>query len=178
MTTRQCGTCSLCCKVLDVKAVYKPAGQWCKHAVAGKGCNTYKLRPKSCREFECLWLQSEMFSDEWKPENAKFVMAIDAAANCLVIHPDANINAPWRREPFHSFLKTMAESFLANNQVVLINDGKMITLLLPDQEVKVGPANQKYEWTITPTAENGNTTYSVSFRHAANAFAGGRLSAA
>jgi hypothetical protein len=166
MTTRQCGTCSLCCKVLDVKAVYKPAGQWCKHAVPGKGCNTHKLRPKSCREFECLWLQSEMFGDEWKPENAKFVMAIDPLGNCMVIYPDAKINAPWRREPFHGFLKDLSARFLASNQVIMINDGSMISLLLPDQEVKVGPAHQKYEWTITPEGEGNDRAYGVAFRPA------------
>jgi hypothetical protein len=167
MSTRECGTCSLCCKVLDVPAVYKPAGKWCKHCEPGKGCATYKLRPKACRDFNCLWLSSDTFGPEWKPEVSKFVMSIDEKANCLMIHPDQKLPGAWTAEPYYSFIKRMSESFLARDQVILVDDGSNILLVLPDQDVKIGPSRNKYAWTITPKVIGTNTTYDVQFRVAA-----------
>src|SRR4051794_3985517 len=44
---RACGSCMMCCKVPYIKEFEKPAGVWCKHAVAGKGCGIYESRPGS-----------------------------------------------------------------------------------------------------------------------------------
>lgn len=49
-----CGNCTLCCKVLAVPELEKPADVPCKHI--GKGCSIYEDRPQSCRDVECLWL--------------------------------------------------------------------------------------------------------------------------
>ena len=35
---RECGSCSLCCKVYNVPEIEKPAGKWCRHCTPGKGC--------------------------------------------------------------------------------------------------------------------------------------------
>jgi len=58
---RACGTCMMCCKVPYIKEFEKPAGVWCKHAVAGKGCGIYESRPSSCRAFYCMWMQDASF---------------------------------------------------------------------------------------------------------------------
>lgn len=50
-----CGNCSLCCKVLAVPELDKPADVRCKHDT-GKSCAIYADRPQSCRDVECLWL--------------------------------------------------------------------------------------------------------------------------
>ena len=42
---RACGTCSLCCKVLSVFELAKPAGKWCTHCRPGNGCDVYATRP-------------------------------------------------------------------------------------------------------------------------------------
>ena len=70
---RACGSCMMCCKVPYIKEFEKPAGVWCKHAVAGKGCGIYESRPGSCQAFYCLWMQDASFGPEWKPEKSKFV---------------------------------------------------------------------------------------------------------
>ena len=54
--TRQCGSCTLCCKLIPVEELSKKAGQRCQHVRAGKGCSIYARRPLSCREWSCLWL--------------------------------------------------------------------------------------------------------------------------
>jgi hypothetical protein len=55
--TRQCGSCTLCCKLIPVEELHKAAGQRCQHVRAGKGCSIYARRPFSCREWSCLWLK-------------------------------------------------------------------------------------------------------------------------
>src|SRR5262249_20143690 len=47
---RQCGDCSLCCKLLNVPEVGKPANDWCPHCRPGHreaactGCTTWRCR--------------------------------------------------------------------------------------------------------------------------------------
>lgn len=53
-----CGTCRLCCKLLAVNEISKPRCQWCTYASVA-GCDIYGQRPQSCRDFECVWLQSQ-----------------------------------------------------------------------------------------------------------------------
>ena len=54
-----CGTCNMCCKLLDIPELPTSAGQWCEHCALGKGCQIYDARPAPCRDFECLWLESQ-----------------------------------------------------------------------------------------------------------------------
>jgi hypothetical protein len=53
---RQCGGCTLCCKLIPVEELSKPAGIRCPHVRTGKGCSIYERRPVSCRHWSCLWL--------------------------------------------------------------------------------------------------------------------------
>ena len=41
--TRHCGGCTLCCKLIPVEELNKPAGARCKHVRTGKGCSIYAL---------------------------------------------------------------------------------------------------------------------------------------
>src|SRR4051812_14872278 len=50
---RECGTCTLCCKVAAVEELNKPNGVWCSHCLSGKRCTIYDQRPQSCRSFYC-----------------------------------------------------------------------------------------------------------------------------
>jgi hypothetical protein len=50
---RSCGSCSLCCKVMPVQELSKPAGQWCVHAVPGSrydGFSAHRTPPHHPRE--------------------------------------------------------------------------------------------------------------------------------
>ena len=86
---RSCGPCSLCCSVLRVDDLEKPAGEDCRHQlgvpagdpddvatatrdagplhkpglVAG-GCGIYHDRPPICRAYQCLWRQGGLEDDE------------------------------------------------------------------------------------------------------------------
>jgi len=107
---RECGKCSMCCKVLRIDEIAKPAGKWCDHCKIGQGCTIYESRPHVCRTFACAWLMSEKVPDEWYPLKSHMVLSYVANGNITTItctvdenHPDA-----WRSEPFYSHLKNMA----------------------------------------------------------------------
>ena len=52
-----CGTCSLCCKLLNVPDL-APPGQWCNHTDPGNpsgGCQIHDTRPDICRGYDCAY---------------------------------------------------------------------------------------------------------------------------
>jgi hypothetical protein len=63
---RGCGACTVCCTVLALDALSKPAGVPCPHCA--KGCAIHPARPDACREFFCAWRMLEIFPDDWRPD--------------------------------------------------------------------------------------------------------------
>jgi len=61
--TRECGSCSACCAVLEVRAVDSPAWTPCDKQIEG-GCGIYADRPECCVAYRCLWLQGELGEDD------------------------------------------------------------------------------------------------------------------
>lgn len=135
---RDCGTCTLCCKVYDVPSLAKPAGKWCSHCTPGKGCGIHATRPTHCRSFFCLWMTDGHFPPEWKPERCKFVMSVDPVTRFLNIQVDPGSPNAWRAQPFHSELLAWAAKMLPEERFVLIFHNKAATILLPDKEVSLG----------------------------------------
>lgn len=107
---RVCGACVMCCKLVAVQAfpeeidfpiLNKPAGQWCPHTSGFtienpvKGCQIYKERPKPCRDFECLWLQSEM-PDELRPDRIKAVFGGNRDGSIVQVWIDPATPDHWK----------------------------------------------------------------------------------
>ena len=73
---RQCGPCTLCCTILAVKEIDKPAGVKCKH-LTDKGCGIYETRPEECRRYYCLWAdpKAEGLTPEWgRPDRTGLIL--------------------------------------------------------------------------------------------------------
>jgi hypothetical protein len=103
---RVCGSCSLCCKLLRIEELDKPAGRWCCHCTAGRdGCKIYDTRPGSCRSFHCTWLINPELGAEWRPTTAKMVLYYDPPARRLAVHVDPEFPSAWRSEPYYRQLK-------------------------------------------------------------------------
>jgi hypothetical protein len=84
----ECGECSLCCKVMAVHSIAKPAGRWCEHCVPGSGCSIYAARPQDCRDFRCYWLLVDG-PPELRPDRVHMVIAdVDRAKRAFLIHVD------------------------------------------------------------------------------------------
>ena len=75
---KTCGSCTMCCKVLEIDHFEKPAGDWCGHCVKTGGCEIYAKRPHVCREFECEWMGERGLSPKLRPDLVGTVL-IDCA---------------------------------------------------------------------------------------------------
>ncbi|MBL8590317.1 MAG: hypothetical protein JNK46_17415 [Methylobacteriaceae bacterium] len=136
--TRECGSCTLCCKLFPVLELDKPAGRWCPHVAQGRGCGIHETRPHVCRAFFCQWIWNEELGPEWKPETARFVLSIYPGSNALAVTVDPGQPAAWRREPYHRELRRWAEAALAQNSQVVVFVGDRATVVLPDRDVELG----------------------------------------
>jgi hypothetical protein len=108
MTEKQCGTCSLCCKLLGIVALDKPPHVWCTHCKPGDGgCMIHANRSAECRDFYCGWLAIEGLGPEWFPARCK--MMIVPMADRIIINVDPAFPGAWRREPNYSQLVRWAQ---------------------------------------------------------------------
>jgi Fe-S-cluster containining protein len=137
---RSCGSCSLCCKVIAVDELRKPAGQWCSHLAPGRGCTIHGVRPDACRRFFCSWLTDPNLGPEWKPEISRFVLAPEPKAQALLVMLDPGMPLAWKREPYYSAFKRMSESFFRLDRKLLVQLRGQITVVLPDRDLPLGTA--------------------------------------
>jgi hypothetical protein len=135
---RDCGTCTLCCKVYDVPAVEKLAGTWCRHCQPGRGCGIHATRPDHCRSFHCLWMTQEWLGPEWKPERSKMVLSMDPVTRFLLVQVDPGAATAWRREPYYGQLKRWAAAAVPQGRQVVVFLNKSATVVLPDRDVPLG----------------------------------------
>jgi hypothetical protein len=136
---RECGSCSLCCKLIAVLELDKPEGRWCQHCSPGKGrCLIYNIRPSSCRGFHCGWLQATEFGREWMPTTSKMVIAAEGDGNRITIYVDPSFPTNWRKEPYYSQLRAIAEDVATQQKQLLIRINDRAIVLLPDKEIDLG----------------------------------------
>ena len=134
VTAKSCGDCGLCCKLMGVTALDKPAGKWCRHFSKSAGCAIYDERPGDCRIFNCLWLLTEALDEGWKPTTAGFVLHSEQGGARLVVECDAARPHDWRREPYQATLRRWAA---AQGQEVLVFAGSRgVRLGDPDTPVR------------------------------------------
>jgi len=136
--SRDCGSCTLCCKVLEATALQKPAGIWCKHCLPGKGCGIYETRPQECRTFRCIWLVDPNFPEKFKPERSKLVFVLEADGNRVVAHCDPGRPLAWKDPENYRLLKNMAVVSAQTKRQVLVALGDHYTAILPDRDVELG----------------------------------------
>lgn len=83
---RQCGGCTLCCKLLPMPSLLKQAGERCKHQCQ-KGCRIYSSRPMECRVWHCKWLINDDAGELRRPDRAGYVLDMMPDYVTLV-HPE------------------------------------------------------------------------------------------
>jgi|SRR6516162_5282561 hypothetical protein len=64
----RCGGCNLCCILPSVNEIKKPEYTVCHFCSVEWGCLKYNTRPKSCRNFSCMWLKSQDRNDRMGPQ--------------------------------------------------------------------------------------------------------------
>lgn len=135
---RDCGSCTLCCKLFPVPELQKPAGRWCQHIAQGRGCGIHAIRPQVCRAFFCQWIYNTDLGPEWKPETCKFVLSIYPGSNSLVVTVDPAQPRSFARDPYLPMLRRWAGAALEQGDQVLVFNGDRATAILPDREVDLG----------------------------------------
>ena len=134
---RSCGDCSLCCKLLRIEALGKPAGTWCAHCAPGRGgCRIYDTRPAECRKFFCAWLTTPALGAEWRPNKCKMVVRHEG--NLVAIHVDPSDPQAWRRDPFFRQIKAFATRAAGTAQQVAVYVKDRVFVVFPNKEVDVG----------------------------------------
>ena len=136
--SRNCDSCTLCCKVMSIYELEKPQGKWCRHCNVGVGCTVYATRPTECRQFLCGYRLSPELSEEWKPSRSKIVVTREVIGNDITFHVDPSYPEAWRREPFYSYMKQQAEWAPTERRQVLVMIGKRVIMILPDRDVDLG----------------------------------------
>jgi len=74
---RTCGGCTLCCKLMPVRELAKPANTRCEHQ-SSRGCGIYRKLgfPRSCELWSCAWLTEADTADQPRPDRAGYVIDI------------------------------------------------------------------------------------------------------
>ncbi len=137
---RSCQGCTMCCKVLAIEELAKPALTWCKHCAPGTGCKIYDTRPAVCGAFYCEYLKSAALDEHWYPARAKMVIVTDQTTGSLEIHVDPSRKGGWRQEPYYAQLKQWAAAMNPRRQQVLVHDGADTIAVMPNQDKNLGPA--------------------------------------
>lgn len=71
----RCGGCTLCCDLLEVAALNKPANTACKHCDYGVGCSIYgqQVRPFACSAYQCAYLFNASWHESLRPDRCGVV---------------------------------------------------------------------------------------------------------
>jgi hypothetical protein len=155
---RECGSCTLCCKVYHVPEINKVAGKWCQ---PGKGCGIHDALPRQCADFNCAWRTEEMFAPEWKPERAKMVLSVPQNG-FLYVQVDPGAPSAWRKQPYYDQLHRWAATGVPKGKHVIVFVNDEATLIMPDQDVPLGAMNPADGFSVRQTfGPGGSLTYEV-----------------
>jgi hypothetical protein len=131
-----CGECTLCCKVMAIEALAKPAGTWCPHCRPGRGCQIYPDRPAECQAFSCLWLLNNLLDPRWKPSKSKLVLT--TSEDGIEVRCDPGFPDAWRKEPFRSEIHQWAVAGETHDVTVVVIVGQKMILITPEREFDLG----------------------------------------
>jgi hypothetical protein len=162
---KECGSCSLCCKLFDVPPVNnKPAGKWCPNCTPGRGCAIWETRPAFCTDYFCHWHVDASLGPEWRPDTAKFILSREPGGIWLSVVVDMGQPHAWKREPYHSMLRQLAERLIetGTNGLMLI-EGDRKSVILPDREVLIGTKLTHTNISFTKSQGAGGARYDVVF---------------
>lgn len=76
---RACGGCTVCCRILAIAPLAKPAGVLCRHST-GTACGIYAERPEACARWDCLWRRIGALPDALRPDRSGVVFSLENRA--------------------------------------------------------------------------------------------------
>lgn len=158
---RECGSCTLCCKVYNIPEIGKAAGKWCGQCKPGRGCKIHDNLPSQCSEFNCLWRTDAAMPAQWKPDQAKMVVTIHPLTRNIQVQVDPGLPSAWSRQPYHDHLRQWATKNMPKGMHVVVFVNDQATLVLPDQDVQVGPVTPEQTITVRTEPGPGGAVYEI-----------------
>lgn len=158
---RECGSCTLCCKVYNVVELGKAAGKWCSHCKPGQGCTIHDNLPSECAAFNCLWKTMPAMSMQWKPDQSKMVLTFHPETNNIQVVVDPGQPSAWIRQPYHAQLRALSKNNILKRQLVVVFVNELATLILPDQDVQLGVLTREQVVLVTQEAGPNGSVYEV-----------------
>lgn len=134
---KQCGSCNLCCKVIEAPSINKAAGEWCPYAKLGPGCFVYRNLPHECKAFSCMWLEVDALGPHWKPDKARFVLHNEPDRG-LVVHVDSTAPNAWRKSPYYETIKAWSKMVESGKGQVIVVAGNVAHAIFPTDDVFIG----------------------------------------
>ncbi len=86
----------MCCQVLDIDELKKPAGLLCPNCHITGGCKIYADRPEVCRDYECLWLTERSLPVTLKPDRIGTIFMEDPDSDDYQAVCDPKRPQAWR----------------------------------------------------------------------------------
>jgi hypothetical protein len=156
---RVCGGCQLCCRLVPVAELHKPAGIRCGHARFGKGCTIHAARPVSCRTWSCRWLADAKTAGMPRPDRCHYVIdkkaddmvfqqaagAEPTSVHAIVVWVDPKFPEAHRAPELRAFLLRMARDYGAP-AIVRYDERDAIAIIAP-------PLSSTGEWHEIRAAE-------------------------
>lgn len=100
----------MCCRLLGIREIQKPMGEWCPHCAIGKGCKIYEERPPSCADYQCIWLQSQATDNPMplhtRPDKSKVVLT-QQEDKVVSAHQDPGYPAAYEQGDIFKLLKAI-----------------------------------------------------------------------
>ncbi len=122
-----CGSCNLCCRLLDIQSLAKPAHILCWNTGLHGGCKVHgKDKPEVCVGFKCIWLQSQELTDpaargaRWmRPDQCHVMFILDPENHQhRFCHVDPGHRMAWRQPPVSDYIDELLENGITIDVIV------------------------------------------------------------
>ena len=135
----------MCCKLLHVIELEKPANKWCEHCRPGcGGCTIYETRPQICRSYACGWLMLSNVSDEWYPMLLHMILSLGVINGIQTVTVTVHPKHPqmWKEQPYYSQLKQMSRRGLNVDDpkdilLLHVRVNNRVWMMTPDDDVEI-----------------------------------------
>jgi len=124
--TDRCGGCTLCCTVLEIPELPKPAWTDCPNCTS-TSCSVWESKPISCQRFVCLWYAHSKFPDSLRPDHCGVVFEPAGKRVLLAMINQDNPNA-WKE----GIAWTLIKKFVADGTAVIVQIKSEKHFLLPE----------------------------------------------
>lgn len=119
---RSCDDCAMCCKLMAITELAKPAGQWCPHAVMQCRCAIYEARPPTCRSWHCGYRLMPFLGEHWHPAVCDMVVHWEPSDRQIRIVVAQGSEDRWKRQPYHDDIAMLDHWCLVHDHWLSVNE--------------------------------------------------------